>query len=263
MQSCLFDCRVRHQRYAPVDYGFTSRLFMWWLDLDALPELVESLPLLSHNQPNFYEFRDADHLYLGFNDLRANVAAFLRANAIHQHPAKVHILTNLRTFGFVFNPVSFIFCSDADAQPFAVIAEVHNTFGELKPFLLGPEHFAAAQWQAAFPKLFYISPFSHLDHRLRVRARFPTDKLLMQVDNLPNTDPKPFFRASIAGHRVPLSTQSLARFSLRFPLVTLRVVAAIHFHALRLYLKKTPLYRKSMSPELQQGIVPKRHSSHA
>jgi len=136
MPSSLYNCRVFHNRLSPRPYRFTSRLFMWHLDLDEVDALCRSITFLSHNRFNLYSFRDDDHLHLGHPTLRANIEAYLKREGVREHPARITLLTNLRTFGHVFNPVSFFFCHDAQDQPLAVIVEVHNTFGELKPFLL-------------------------------------------------------------------------------------------------------------------------------
>jgi DUF1365 family protein len=232
---------------------------MWHIDLDGIGELCRALPLLSHNRPNIYSFRDDDHLYLGQPTLRANVEAYLRRQGVTEHPARITLLTNLRTFGYVFNPVSFYFCHDAQGEPLAVLVEVHNTFGELKPFLLTREDLKGHRFEARHPKLFYISPFSELDEQLEIQVDFPGDRLKLHVNTYLKGAASPFFRSGLAGERVPLTTRSLLGYSLRFPFVTLKVITLIHWHALKLYLKKVPFHRKKDNPQLQTGILPKKH----
>ena len=259
MRSCLFNCTVFHQRYSPREYGFTSRVFMWLLDLDEIDGLCEKIPFLGHNTRNLYSFRDDDHLYLGKDSLRENVETYLRRQGVSTDPARILLLTNLRTFGYVFNPVSFFFCFDENGEALACIAEVHNTFGELKPFFLGPENFSGNDFRAEHRKEFYISPFSVLDDHLQIRAKLPGDRVSLSVNSRHEAEDKPFFRASLAGNRTPLTTSALLGFSLRFPFVTLKVISLIHWHAFRLYLRKVPFLRKSAHPEQQKGIVPKRN----
>jgi DUF1365 family protein len=261
MQSSLFECTVFHRRETPAVHAFTSRVFMWLLDLDEIDALCDQLPLLSRNSHNIYSFRDSDHLYRGQPSLRANIEAYLKEEGVSTHPERIELLTNLRTFGYVFNPVSFFYCYDADEVPFAVVVEVHNTYGELKPFLLTRDDLLKQGFRKETPKLFYISPFSELDHQLRIRTELPADRLAIHVDSFRETEDKPFFRSSLTGKAVPLTTTALARYTLRFPFITLKVISLIHWHALRLYLKKVPVNRKSAHPELQQGILPKRHQS--
>lgn len=258
MQSSLYNCHVFHKRVSPVEYAFTSRIFMWMLDLDEVDSLVKANRFLSHNRFNLYSFRDEDHLYLGHPTLRENVEAYLSSEGVSEKPARICLLTNLRTMGYVFNPVSFYFCEDSDGQALAVIVEVHNTFGELKPFLLTKEDLQKNRFQKKYPKLFYISPFSDLDQKLEIKVELPGNKLALYVNNYEKGDEKPFFRSSLTGNAVKLNNRSLLAYSLRFPLITLKVITLIHWHALKLYLKKVPFHKKSDNAHLQKGIIPKK-----
>ncbi|MGC9451793.1 MAG: DUF1365 domain-containing protein [Oceanipulchritudo sp.] len=259
MPSWLYSCNVFHKRFAPRAYGFTSRLFMWHLDLEEIDGICRKLPILSHNRFNVYAFRDDDHLHMGRNSLRANVEAYLRENGVTEPAGRISLLTNLRTFGYVFNPVSFFFCHDRSGEPLAVIVEVHNTFGELKPFLLRRQDLESNRFRKTFPKRFYISPFSGLDKQLEIKVDLPGERLAIHVNSYENGASKPFFRSSLTGRRQPLTLPSLIGYSLRFPLVTLRVISLIHWHALKLYLMKVPFHRKSENRHLQTGILPKKH----
>ncbi|HKJ89597.1 MAG TPA: DUF1365 domain-containing protein, partial [Oceanipulchritudo sp.] len=240
MKSSLFNCHVFHKRFSPKAYGFTSRLFMWHLDLDEIGDVCRASPLISHNRFNVYAFRDDDHLYLGKATLRENIETYLSDNGIPEKPARITLLTNLRTFGYVFNPVSFYFCYDSRDTPLAVVVEVHNTFGELKPFLLDQSQLAGNRFHATHPKLFYISPFSGLDERLEIKVELPQSRLALYVNTYRHGEEKPFFRSSLTGHAIPLRNRSLLAASLRFPFVTLKVISLIHWHALKLYLKRVP-----------------------
>lgn len=261
MRSSLYSCLVFHKRHEPATYAFSTRIFMWMLDLDEIETICRKTWLVSHNRANVYSFRDSDHLQQGEPTLKENLIKWLRANGVEERPARITLLTNLRTLGYVFNPVSFFFCEDAAGEPLAVVVEVHNTFGECKPFLLSREHLRAGRFRARYPKLFYISPFSELDHRLEIRVDMPDDRLRIQVNNFNDGEDRPFFRSSLTGERAPLSNARLLRYSLRFPFITFKVIFLIHWHAVRLYLKKVPLYRKAANPHLQQGIVPKEPQS--
>lgn len=261
MRSSLYSCHVFHRRTRPVAYGFVSRIFMWHLDLDEIDALCRRLPLVSRNRFNIYSFRDDDHLYLGEATLRENVEAYLRREGIHEKPARISLVTNLRTFGYVFNPVSFYFCEDKTGEALAIVVEVHNTFGELKPFLLRREDLRGQRFAARHAKRFYISPFSELEQMLEIKAELPGERLAVYVNNYEPGEEQPFFKSSLTGQRVPLTTRSLLGYSLRFPLITLKVISLIHWHALRLYLKGVPFHRKGDHPELQQGILPKKHQT--
>lgn len=261
MPSCLYNCRVLHHRYSPKDYAFASRIFMWLIDLDELDQLTRRIPLLSRNRRNVYAFRDDDHLHLGHPTLRANVEAYLHRQGITGTPHRIELLTNLRTFGHVFNPVSFFFAFDEQNQIIGIIVEVHNTFGELKPFFIHPHDPAARSFRSEHPKEFYISPFSDLDDFLEIRASLPGPTIGLTVNSRHPGEERPFFHSSLSGRRIPLTTRSLLGYTARFPFVTVKVVALIHFHAVRLYLKKVPFFRKKSRPHLQKGILPKKHQS--
>ena len=247
-----------HRRNSPVDYGFTSRMFFWLLDLAEIDSLAARLPLLSHNRPNVYTFRDDDHLYLGYPTLRDNVVAYLRENGVDAPVGRIELLTSLRVLGYVFNPVSFFFVRDEADAPLAIVVEVHNTYGELKPFLFTRADGDGELFAGSRQKDFYISPFSPLEPRLDLRLRFPSDRLALTVNTRHAGAERPFFASSLTGQRRPLTTAQLAGFSLRFPLVTLKVITLIHWHAFWLWRAGVPVHRKSAHLNRQTGIRPKK-----
>lgn len=255
MNSCIYHCRVMHQRHAPRAYGFTSSIFMFYLDLDELPQIVKQLRLVSHNRFNAYAFHDDDHLYSGHRDIRQNLEAYLLENGIDTPVKRICLLTNLRTFGHVFNPVSFYFCFDAQEKPLAVVAEVHNTYGEQKPFLLGRGEWNGQHFSDRQEKDFYISPFSDLQTELGFKLRLPDERLALAISEYQNGEL--FFHSALTGTRKPLTDGQLLLDSLRFPWVTLKVITLIHWHALRLYLKKLPVTSKRATAHLQKGVRPK------
>lgn len=260
MRSLLYKCSVMHRRESPHPYGFRSSLFMFLLDLDELDILPQKIPLFSRNRFNAYSLHDRDHLYQGFSDIRQNILAYLKSNDIAEPPGRITLLTHLRVFGHIFNPVSFYFIEDDVGEPLAVIAEVHNTYGELKPFLLTRADLDGGWFRASRKKHFYISPFSKLDHQLDLKLRFPGDGLQLFVSDR-RDDGETFFRAALTGQQVPLTNAQLIRFSLRFPFITLKVVALIHWHAFRIWRRGNPAYPKHAHPELQNGILQKASNS--
>jgi len=166
---------------------------------------------------------------------------------------RVLLLTHCRVFGYIFNPVSFYFCLDAQDRPLCAVAEVGNTFGEQKPFLLGPEHFdGEGRFRHLVPKHFYVSPFSALDLAFDFKLRVPGEQLDIHIDD--REGDHPVLLTALTGRRVPLTDANLARLTLKYPLVTLRIITLIHWHALRLWWKKVPWHRKAANPHLQQGV---------
>jgi hypothetical protein len=166
---------------------------------------------------------------------------------------RVLLLTHCRVFGYIFNPVSFYFCLDAQDRPLCAVAEVGNTFGEQKPFLLGPEHFdGEGRFRRIVPKHFYVSPFSALDLAFDFKLRVPGEQLDIHIDD--RAGDRPVLLTALTGRRVPLTDANLARLTLKYPLVTLRVITLIHWHALKLWWKNVPWHRKAANPHLQQGV---------
>ncbi|KAF0179257.1 MAG: hypothetical protein FD161_1356 [Limisphaerales bacterium] len=166
---------------------------------------------------------------------------------------RVLLLTHCRVFGYIFNPVSFYFCLDAQDRPLCAVAEVGNTFGEQKPFLLGPEHFDGdGRFRRIVPKHFYVSPFFALDLAFDFKLRVPGEQLDIHIDD--REGDRPVLLTALTGRRVPLTDGNLARLTLKYPLVTLRVITLIHWHALKLWWKNVPWHRKAANPHLQQGV---------
>ena len=286
LRSCLYDCSVMHHRLAPKAHRFRYGIFQFCLDLDELDTLHTRLRLFSRNRKNLYRFNDSDHLppdHLSPNpppsapaDLKFQISNFKSTTALLSTkqsvlawiaaqglplPAdtRVLLLTHCRVLGYIFNPVSFYFCLDAQDRPLCAVAEVGNTFGEQKPFLLGPEHLEAdGRFRRVVPKHFYVSPFAALDLAFDFKLRVPGEQLDLHIDD--REGDRPVLLTALTGRRVPLTDANLARLTLKYPLITLRVITLIHWHALKLWWKKIPWHRKAANPHLQQGVF-KPHES--
>jgi len=253
MNSCLYECEVMHHRSSPKVHQFSYRIFMFGLDLDEIETLAHKLKFFNHNRHGVYAFFDRDHLPFKNVSTRENLQEFLAQSGLTQSLGRVHLVTHLRTLGYLFNPVSFYFCYDENNQPLCVVPEVGNTFKEMKPFFLGPaSRRSPDQFQARITKNFYVSPFTKLDSEFDFDLNFPDDQLRIQIDDY-EADSR-FFISTLRGQRVPLTDAKLFLFSLKYPLITLRVVFSIHLQALLLFLKKIPFLRKSRNAELQQNL---------
>lgn len=244
MRSALYECRVVHERFTPRRHRFAYRVFAFSIDLDEIDALVARIPWLSRNRFNLYSFHDRDHL---------DVRELLRAHGVTQ-PHRIQLITNLRILGYVFNPVSFYFCFDEAGVPLAVVAEVNNTFGETKPYVIDATELRRGRtFESSRPKEFYISPFVALDADLRLRIAVPDEHLGFVITD--EQHGQTILEAAMTGRRVPLTAWRLAWFGIKYPLLTLQVIAAIHWQALRLWLKGVPLHRKSEGMHLQKGLT--------
>jgi DUF1365 family protein len=260
---------VLHHRLAPKRHRFEYGIFMVLLDLDELDTLTEQLHLFGRNRRRPYNFRDDDHLQLRKTDdatrnepagLKREIRAWLAEQGVPTDPdCRIRLLTLPRVFGYVFNPVSFYFIETAAGEAVCAIAEVGNTFGELKPYLVPLSREPAgkddpAAFRLVAPKHFYVSPFSDLELNFDFRLRTPGGQLQIGVNDV-GTDGQPVLISTLTGERRPLTDGQLLRLTARYPLVTLHVIALIHWHAFKLWWKRLPLHRKAEKTELQRGVL--------
>jgi hypothetical protein len=261
MNSCLYECSVMHHRLAPKEHHFRYRIFMFALELEEIDEVARQVPLFGRNRPNLYAFRDRDHLTLpGWENAttRENVVEFLARHGI-QFPGdgRITLVTLPRVLGYIFNPVSFYFCRDAADTPLCALVEVGNTFGEMKPYLLR-EPVDGNRFHLNTPKHFYVSPFSPLDLAFDFKLRVPGDQLEIHIDD--REGDRPVLLSALTGRRAPLTTARLLWFTVKYPLVTLKIIFLIHWHALLLWARRLPWYPKAANQDLQRDVL-RPHSS--
>lgn len=242
--SCLYVGRVRHRRFAPARHEFEYRLFMLYLDLDELPRLFDRYWLWSSRRPNLAWFRRADHLGDAERRLSECVRDLVEERCGQRPRGPVRLLTQLRYFGHGFNPVSFYYCFDPTGERVEyIIAEVNNTpWGEQYCYLLNaaPEQRDRRIQHFELDKQFHVSPFMGMDIHYRWSFTRPGERLIAHLQN--QKDGGKLFDASLMIERRPISSAALSAALLRYPFMTLKVVAAIYYQALRLWLKKTPFH---------------------
>lgn len=242
-----------HHRLEPLKNRFVYNVFMFAVDLDEVDTLHSRLRFFSRNRFNLFQFRDRDHVNYGKPNVKENIVEYLRQQGIELNNGRIILVTNLRTFGYVFNPVSFYFCFDENNSPVCAIAEVGNTFGELKPYLLRTQNRTETGFRATMQKYFYVSPFIDLDTVFDFQLNIPGEKMHIVINDY--KDGKKIFLSAVTGIRKPLTDARLLWYTIRFPLITLQVITLIHWQALKLYLKKLPYLKKDDHPELQKGAV--------
>ncbi len=260
MNSRLYSCKVVHNRIRPRKHAFSYRIFMFALDLDELDEVASKLKLISRNRPNVYSFSDDDHWKEGKEDIKSNLKAYLSSQGVSETPGKITLVTHLRTFGHVFNPVSFYFIRSKDDQPICAVAEVANTFNEQKLYLIKAKDFQDDQFEEKLAKEFYVSPYSDLDTEFDFSLREPSRKLAISINQ--SKDGETYFFSSLVGEERELTDWNLLKYTCRFPLITLQIVLGIHWQALLLYFKGLRVRPKAANPELQTDkriYIQKRH----
>ncbi len=254
MHSSLYRSSIMHHRLAPKEHRFTYRIFLFCLDLDEIPVLARKFWLFGHNRKNVFSFRDADHMAGREGNVRDSLVAYLRSQGVREPVAKVLLLTHLRTLGYVFNPVSFYFCFGADGEPLCCVAEVMNTYREVKLYLVRADQFAGGMFRMVRPKHFYVSPFVDLDDKFEFRLAPPRERLQIRINDI-DKQGHTFLITSLTGERRELTNLRLLGYFVRFPLITINVIWSIHWQALRLYAKGLPYHRKSSHPHLQHEVL--------
>lgn len=253
MNSCLYECDIFHARFTPKKYKLSQKIFMFYLDLDELDELAGKLRFFSRNRFNLFNFKDADHFPGLKPSLRENFQGYLASKGVAEMPKKVRVLTHARVLGHIFNPVSFFFGYNVQEKPSLLVAEVGNTFGEQKPYILEGTKFNGRAFSDRQTKHYYISPFVPLDAELDFYVEPPAEKLSVRVDDW--REGEKFFISTMTGHRLALSDANLLRMALHFPLVTVQVITMIHWHAWRLWLLGVPYFKKEDNMQLQRGLT--------
>ena len=251
LNSRLYECVVMHKRLAPRRHAFAYRLFMFAIDLDEI-ETLEAKSFMVGRGRRPFTFREKDHLSFGGFSTKESVLAYIREKGVTGPVDRILLVTHLRMFGHVFNPVSFYFCYGPGGRPVCSLAEVNNTFGEMKPYLVGAHDPATNGFRGRHVKYFYVSPFIRLDAEFDFRLQVPGEDLKLFITDYEGEER--LIVTSLVGKRRELTDARLVWYAVRFPLVTLRVIGLIHWQAFRLWLKKVPFHRKAEDPQLQKEV---------
>ena len=234
--SAIYVGSVMHRRLVPKLHRFRYRGF--WILFD-LAELERLPSLLSHNRFNLFSLLDRDHGDGSAQPLRDQVAVQLCSAGISWTGGRIRLLCMPRSLGHCFNPISIYFCDHADGSPAAIVYQVHNTFGERHSYVL-PARGQGRQFQAC-DKAFYVSPFMDMALRYEFAVNQPADSLAVAIRLRQHG--ATLLVAALAGERRVLSNAALLRLFLSIPAQTLTTVGAIHWQALRLWLKRLKVRR--------------------
>ena len=243
MRSRLYRGTLRHRRAGARAYRFTYGVFYCGFDLDELPEADRRLRLFSYNRGNVMSLQDRDHFGIGRGGIRAAVRERLASSGIDPAACTVTLLTNTRILGYVFNPVSFYLVRDGHGSLCHVIAEVHNTQGQRHIYDLHRVPAAGGAYAATAEKAFYVSPFIDMEARYEFRCEESADGGLdIRLDEF--RDGAVFFQAQLRLAPLPMTNRNIAKMLLRYPFMTARTTALIHWQGLKLWLRGEP-YRRN------------------
>ena len=235
--AALYFGEVMHARLKPMGHRFNYRVMSLLIDLDRLDAADRQSPLFGVNRAALYSFNEADHGDRSGSSLRAYAQRCAAARGIDLTGGQVLLLCYPRLLGYTFNPLSVYFGYRADGGLALLIYEVRNTFGDIHAYALAvkPGEISTAGVRQQQDKLFYVSPFIAAAMRYHFRVSPPADDVKLRI--LETDHEGPLLAATFHGRRRALTTAALLRSFFSLPLVTFKIVAAIHWEALRLWLK--------------------------
>ena len=235
LTSCLYVGAVVHRRVQPVKHQLRYKVYNFFVDVDELPELGRNLKLFSYNKFNLFSIYDRKYGPGDGTPIREHVWSLAKAAGVEAKVKRIFMLCYPAVLGRVFNPITTYYCYDEAGEICLMIYEVSNTFGERHSYLIA----AGVTGHQSHAKKFYVSPFNNVEGRYDFSAEAPNESLALGVSL--RVDDKAVMQAWFRGNRVLLSDAALVRSFFSLPLQPLKVMAGIHWEALKLWWKGLPL----------------------
>ncbi len=238
--------QVMHKRLRPREHRFRYHVYYICFPLSALLKLKS--PLFGVERWRPFAFYNKDHGPCDGSALDTWIGTILQKFNIESADGEVVLMTHPRVLGYAFNPVSFWFCLDKSGNLRAVLAEVHNTFGERHCYLIAHEDqrpMTQNDWFTS-KKVFHVSPFMEVRGEYRFRFAYGEERVGVWIDY--ETEEGEMLQTSVAGKREPLTDGFLLKVFFRYPMMTLKVIGLIHFEAIRLLAKKIKYVPKPTPP---------------
>jgi len=252
--SGIYPGTVVHKRLSPRPHAFRYSVCALLLDVDEIDRLATDLKLFSRNRFNLVSFHDRDHGRGDGTPVDVHARGLLAAGGLDACGHSVRLLCYPRLIGYVFNPLSVYFCSRRDGTLGAVIYEVTNTFRERTSYIIPAMPAVNGTVSQACAKAMYVSPFASRAGCYSFRIRAPAADVMVAV-NFRDQTGCPVLKTRFSGARQPLDDTALARLMARHPMMTLKVIGAIHFEAARLWAKRIPLVRHDAAPRYSWQLV--------
>jgi len=241
----IYSGTLRHRRFRPRTHQFQYGIFMAWLDIDRIPELMSKLRWTSHNRFNWASFHDKDHFGDPRITLRQRLETDARTHGVLLPEGSIYLLTHLRYLGYCFNPISFFFCYDAADELRVILAEVNSTFGESRNYWLTPANRCPSEKANRYvcPKTMHVSPFMDMNLDYEFVLTEPAATLVAHMNTLERGGHRTrLLDATLSLEHQPWTGRNLGEALLKHPWMTASVIFAIHWQALRLFLKKIPVF---------------------
>ncbi len=243
MTSFIYNGTVIHKRFKPKLHFFKYKVFSLLIDLSELDNLGKDINLFSYNRFNLISFFDKDHGDRDGSSLLEWVKKNLKANKINTEEIKIKLLCYPRILGYVFNPLSVFYVYDKSDDLISVLYEVKNTFGEQHTYIFKVENDNLLQHDCS--KKFHVSPFIEMNCNYFFRILKPGEKISVIIDQY-QLDEKILY-ASQEGKRVDFTSAELFKSYLKHPLMTFKIISAIHFEAFKLWAKGIKFIKKKFN----------------
>ena len=241
-KSCLYVGKVVHKRFKPKKHYFKYKVFSLYLNLNEIDTISREIPFFSYNKFNLISFYDVDHGDRDGSSLKDWVKKKLNEVGVKEEISNINLLCYPRILGYVFNPLSIFFIYNKSSSLISIMYEVKNTFGEQHTYIFKTHNNDLIK-NHCFKK-FHVSPFMDLNSTYNFKILKPEKKLSVIIDQR-DREGKLLF-ASQDGEKIILNTKNLLLSYLKHPLMTLKIISAIHFEALRLWLKRIKLVKKNI-----------------
>jgi len=239
-RSRIYRGTLRHRRFTPKPHAFSYQVWMAWLDLDELPELFDKVPGFSARRPALARFRREDYLGPVDRPLKTAVREELVRQLGSAPTGRICVLTQLRTLGCMFNPISVYYAYDHLGRLAAVLSEVTNMPWRERTRYASAVDPSRHSHQARFDKDLHVSPFNPMDMTYRWKFNAPGETLFLHMENW--REQQCHFDATLTLEASPATRGVLLTTLARQPWMSLKTIAGIHFEALRLWLKRIPVY---------------------